>query len=584
MKNFKEISFLECHLKRVDQDELDELKNFKSVNFLFNDCIDMDDGHYETPIEKLRDQIYKKNSFIYFIIMILISIILILFINNSYTFELNCNFSSDSIVTIKSLYTCTAYNLHATHEDQTVSKVNGIHQNGKSFSDVKIFYAKFQNCEYFPRGLDKFFPNLEGIFIQKSNIQHLLPGDLDGLNKLKTFDVEQNPIHELTVDFFKGKETIETVSFRNCHLRKVENGALDMLKNLKKADFFYNKCITTRIGYSYVYGSMSGYLADLYDKCDGHGVTIRKHNPEICESFKFETTTPIWLFALIKLRNYLKIAYFIMKLLALILILLLSEFSQQFTLNCNYTIHKINSNLLYTCNGFNVLTLYEDRTVTKIVGEHIEGNTNNDVIHFYAKFQNCHYIPLGLGKLYPNLEYLTIKKSNLQFLLPGDLDGLKKLKSVDFSFNPIEEINANYFSGHDEIENLNFYNCHLKKVDSGAFDLLKKLNFIDFNLNYCYSEQIRVFEIKDYLPDLYDKCNGHGVTIKVHEPEICESFDIEARLSDWIKLGFAFIIFLLIVITILVIALLRIYSRNAHKNWHEMDVPIVRDETERNCE
>jgi hypothetical protein len=265
-----------------------------------------------------------------------------------------------------------------------------------------------------------------------------------------------------------------------------------------------------------------------------------------------------------------------------LLLLLLLQSSHQFTLFCNFSTHSNYIDVFYTCTGTNVLTFYEDRTVTEIVGDHIEGRTNNDVTQFFVKFQNCHYMPLGLDKFFPNLESVYIMKSNLQHLLLGDLDGLNKLRALDVSHNPVEELSADFFKGHDKIESLSFFDSHIKKVERGAFDMLKNLEFIDFDYNQCYSEKIRGYEMQSSVPDLYDKCDGRGVIVKTHEPEICESF--ETKLSLWIKLGFGVIIFLMVLTTVLGVALFRIYSRNANKNWHEMDAPMVVEETERNCE
>lgn len=106
-----------------------------------------------------------------------------------------------------------------------------------------------------------------------------MPGDLDGLNKLDAFDVSHNPIEEITKDFFVGHETITKISFFDCHMKKVEKGALEPLYNLKHAIFNYNDCINAQEKNK---NGIPSFAANLYDKCDGKGHYIKQHKDDQC--------------------------------------------------------------------------------------------------------------------------------------------------------------------------------------------------------------------------------------------------------------------------------------------------------------
>lgn len=93
----------------------------------------------------------------------------------------------------------------------------------------------------------------------KSNVSQLNNDDLNGLTKLKLFDVSYNPITRLTRDFFKGHSSIETISFYDCKLSVIEAGALDPLVNLKEGHFQYNHCIDYR-------GDAEGLIPELKRK------------------------------------------------------------------------------------------------------------------------------------------------------------------------------------------------------------------------------------------------------------------------------------------------------------------------------
>jgi len=172
-----------------------------------------------------------------------------------------------------------------------VTEIIGTHKNSKSNSDVKQVFIKFQNVPYLPLNLNEFFPNLETFYIMKSNVQHLMNGDLDGLNRLKIFDVSHNPIEQLSEEFFKGQKTIEKISFYDCHIKKVNRGALDDLTNLRSMFFDLNPCIDIRYESDSHYGSMidesiEEVAADIYDKCQGMGLSLRTNQTELCHGIK----------------------------------------------------------------------------------------------------------------------------------------------------------------------------------------------------------------------------------------------------------------------------------------------------------
>lgn len=143
-------------------------------------------------------------------------------------------------------YTGVVENLKTSLKNREVTKVVGDHLPGKSNDDVKQIFIKGQDCPYLPIGLGKFFVNLEILYVIDSNVKHLTSCDLNGLDKLRIFDVSHNPIKRLKGDYFQGHPTIEIVSFFECSLSFIEKGALDPLVNLKEGHFQFNACIDYR--------------------------------------------------------------------------------------------------------------------------------------------------------------------------------------------------------------------------------------------------------------------------------------------------------------------------------------------------
>jgi len=208
-------------------------------------------------------------------------IILVLFnINLSQQLELHCDFKVETTY-LATNYGCVVKSLTTTFKDRKISKIVGNHQTGKSQNDVKLLFAKFQNIPYLPHNLGEFFPNLETLYIMRSNIQHLIIGDLDGLNKLTHFDVSHNPVELIERDYFKNHTKLTKFSFYDCHLKKIEKGAFDSQNSIELMDLSYNDCISgkypaTPIYYSYRTPSFREFSVDVYDKCTGAGRLLKE--------------------------------------------------------------------------------------------------------------------------------------------------------------------------------------------------------------------------------------------------------------------------------------------------------------------
>lgn len=178
----------------------------------------------------------------------------------------------------------------------------------------------------------------------------------------------------------------------------------------------------------------------------------------------------------------------------------------------------------YTCTAVQFETTFKDRTLQSVTGLHDVGKSNADVKMLYMFKQNCRYIPRNISSFFPNLEVLYIKDSNLQHLLSGDLDGLTNLLVFDVSFNPIDYIGTDFFTGHSSILVLSFHECHIKKIGPGAFDDLMNLTEIHLHNNYCIDLNLKFWHIdlrKFVFGVFYAECNGYFLTVKSKDEEVC---------------------------------------------------------------
>lgn len=234
---------------------------------------------------------------------------------------------------------------------------------------------------------------------------------------------------------------------------------------------------------------------------------------------------------------------------------------------------------MYSCNAENVTTTWNNRYVTEISGKHLPGMENKDVKFLSIFHQNCHFIPKNLDRFFPNLEDLTIRKSNVQFLMTGDLDGLNKLKTFDVASNPIEHIGEDFFSGHSSITSISFHFCNIKKVDFGAFNDLKNLSSIDFEDNECI-DTTKNFNKRnpasDFFTQVYSRCHGKGNAIKTINFKECRLnqhqsttiiHNIDYSSLNYVLFPLGMLSMLLSILLALVI--FRVYGRRIEKDFNE---------------
>lgn len=261
-----------------------------------------------------------------------------------------------------------------------------------------------------------------------------------------------------------------------------------------------------------------------------------------------------------------------------LLLLIALKVSHAITLNCDFKLHATYRGEQYWCVVKNFHTTFSDRKVTNIIGKHQDGKSNDDVHKIYFKFQNCPFLPTNLGQFFKNLEIFNIIKSNVQHVLPGDLNGLSKLETFDASHNPIEEIDKNFFRNCTSIKKILFVDCHIKKVERGALDPLINLKYASFDFNDC----IPVNSDDDYgleslKANLNDKCDGKGYVIKQRKDVAACNSDLNDRKTSYIFMivGLVFGVSLLVIITILSVVLLKIYQNYFRSNWHELKNALI---------
>lgn len=147
-------------------------------------------------------------------------------------------------------------------------------------------------------------------------------------------------------------------------------------------------------------------------------------------------------------------------------------------------------NKTYECKARKFTTTKNDREITEVFGDHLEGKTNDDVKSFYVEFATLKYLPTNLGSFFPNLEHLNIFASRLRELTTDDLDGLEKLKTLGIFGNRIKRIPKDFFKKTPEIHHIDFSYNKILTYDPNMFDQLPELDYVNFLKNLCIDKVV----------------------------------------------------------------------------------------------
>jgi len=172
------------------------------------------------------------------------SFMLVFLIMKASSVEITCDFGYPyEWEKIGNIYTCTVMNLSVSAPNEKVTKILGIHIDGKNDVDVKKLNIDNQHCEYIPQGFQMFFPNLEGLRVVKSHLVSLTSFDLRPFPNLRSCDMFYNQLVTLDSDLFVNNQELEYLYFGDNQLKKIGYNILRPLKKLSKAIFQHNVCI-----------------------------------------------------------------------------------------------------------------------------------------------------------------------------------------------------------------------------------------------------------------------------------------------------------------------------------------------------
>jgi len=146
----------------------------------------------------------------------------------------------------------------------------------------------------------------------------------------------------------------------------------------------------------------------------------------------------------------------------------------------------------YTCQALLTDINEQDFTVlTEMVGNHLEGKTNDDVEAVEISDQFTKHLPEGLVQIFPKMDQLYVFRSSLEFIDRPVFEDLKQLKTISLSRNHLKVIPFDTFEDLVNVEYFSLSFNHLETLPNlSTMSKLKELYIFENKIKHFKAEFI----------------------------------------------------------------------------------------------
>lgn len=128
--------------------------------------------------------------------------------------ELACKYEEQMWLNEKK-YTCVILSASITEPETIIKAIIGIHQPGRTDSDVEAIKFEYTTVHYFPRGLRQIYRSVDALQINKCGLKEISAEDLEGHETVVTLFLGYNHLSSIPSDLFKNMNSLRSFSFYN---------------------------------------------------------------------------------------------------------------------------------------------------------------------------------------------------------------------------------------------------------------------------------------------------------------------------------------------------------------------------------
>lgn len=138
---------------------------------------------------------------------------------------------------------CAATELEVKNACDRVTSVSGTITDVVDYEKIKtLVISASPNLEYFPAGIETFFPNLEEITITQTSLKSLTANNLKNFTGLKKLVLSENILESLNGKLFEFNKEIEEIDLSGNKITHIGDELFEFLPNLKEFDMGENQC------------------------------------------------------------------------------------------------------------------------------------------------------------------------------------------------------------------------------------------------------------------------------------------------------------------------------------------------------
>lgn len=389
---------------------------------------------------------------------------------------------------------CVVEKISITSWNKTETTVNGHSGNYYQQFNVRTLWIESTQksaLDFWPKGIEKVFPELEVIAIINSNLSSIIQSDLKDFSKLKEIYLSKNLIDSVDSNLFEFNPELRIIDFNDNKLKFVGQDILKPLKKLEKVSFRRNVCFSRG---SETLAELKELKAEMNLKCSSP--TMRVSPPSttnaVCDLVKAKlknTTTELSL-TKFKYASCDGNLAFITK--------QYESCSKPVPLNIlkNITCRMYGKEVCYAHD----LKVHEENLILKQVLDIARNTINgNQVREIRIEEQQTLYLPTKLSDLFPRLSYFLVTYSGLfkidskvfsnlneltvlimthnkiREIPSNSFIDLKNLQILDLSFNKLEILTTDSFRGPSNLQTLKLNDNSLTTIRHEAFEELKDL-------------------------------------------------------------------------------------------------------------
>lgn len=141
-------------------------------------------------------------------------------------------------------YLCVTQSVKlSSTDDRIITKVTGIHLQGKTNEDVDGFLTTFKTFKFFPQNLQETFKKATIICVAYAELPSITKDDLRQFGmQLAKLELHGNDLQVINADLFEFNQNLKDIDLSFNYIKVVGRGAFDGLNLLSDLYFFENPC------------------------------------------------------------------------------------------------------------------------------------------------------------------------------------------------------------------------------------------------------------------------------------------------------------------------------------------------------